>query len=174
MEDYMIRIKTPLWKVGLLLMCVVLELFVLFLPKEDSVRIIHISPVLLISLVLIVISLSLIGIATEWKTVYVGLHEMCICYYPLFFKRKIALDRIHSLDLIIKDGEYTLLFALDSCPSLRNDIGSTTNYKRFVSRHPIKVIFMQCGREEAMLCKQHFDSLQICTDVIIQNPGGTL
>lgn len=100
-----------------------------------------------------------IALLTGWKTLWINREEMYVYYNLLFFKRRISVSRITSIVIAIKNEEYQMLFVIDNCPPLRSE---NTNWLDFYAlRHPIRVISIQCNKNDAIACEQCLRAKQI-------------
>lgn len=156
MRNYLAKLSTCRWKTGSLIFCIIGSAFLAVVGYTPIYR----TPPI------VMLVLCAVALLIEWKTLYLGTDKLQVCYNLALVKRTIDLNRIHSLEIILKNDDCSLLISLDNCPSYKESTTSSVDF--FVLKHPIKVIAIQCRKEDAMNFKSCFDVNNIPTDVIIK------
>ena len=112
----------------ILSVCTTLSCFLLFIGYKGSPPI-SVHPVFLVLL-------SVAGLALELRFIYLSQDTITV-QYLFHIKRKIAIDRVKSIEFVSQGKTSYLFISLDNCPSFAQSGQSIRNY---VFLHPVKLI----------------------------------
>lgn len=139
MKKYSIRPNK--WIIVILFVCLIAACFLLF--NKPHVRIKHTPPVVLIVL-------SLWGLFQEWRTVTLDERVVVVQYYPFFIKRKISLDRIESVEYVVRKYQPYMVVSLQGCPAF--DESKCKSVGLYAIAHPVGAIVMRCTEADYNEC----------------------